>query len=413
MFFEELKINEILNCNKCQEKLDDPKILPCGDYICSRCVSSIYVNNNKFQCIVCNELHIMPEKGLPTSKKLLTLISMHPAEVYRSKTVEQLKESLKEMREKSKCLSFSALNGIDFIKEYCLNLINDVQIDTEKLIKQINDYEISCFESYAKVKQDTKDKFVNTANELDRFESKWIEYLKQIKIDDDAISNAYNEALNLNERASEEQLSLENLILNEKGLKFELNVAKPVESIIGSLEGKAIDSKILSTSQCFQLMNLCSFSKQWKLIYRASKDGFGANDFHLNCDKKQNTLVVIKSTSGNIFGGYTEQDWTNTDGYRNDPKAFIFSLVNKENKPIALKPQNQNVIVCNSNYGPIFGDGHCVCISNHSNQNNESSSNLGSCFKHPTHAFGSNEAKSFLAGSNYFKTIEIEVYTNK
>jgi len=184
----------------------------------------------------------MPEKGLPTSKKLLTLISMHPAEVYRSKTVEQLKESLKEMRKKSKCLSFSALNGIDFIKEYCLNLINDVQIDTEKLIKQINDYEISCFESYAKVKQDTKDKFVNTANELDRFESKWIEYLKQIKIDDDAISNAYNEALNLNERASEEQLSLENLILNEKGLKFELNVAKPVESIIGSLEGKAIDS---------------------------------------------------------------------------------------------------------------------------------------------------------------------------
>jgi hypothetical protein len=160
-------------------------------------------------------------------------------------------------------------------------------------------------------------------------------------------------------------------------------------------------------------MNLSSLSKEWNLIYRASRDGFGANDFHLKCDKKPNTLVIIKSTNGNIFGGYTEQDWTHTDGYKNDPKAFIFSLVNKENKPLVMKPQNQNVIICNSFFGPLFGAGAEIAIVSNSNQNNNSNSNLGNCFKHPDYSHGSNEAKSFLAGSFNFKTVEIEVFTKK
>jgi len=37
--------------------------------------------------------------------------------------------------------------------------------------------------------------------------------------------------------------------------------------------------------------------------------------------------------TSNIFGGFTEKAWNSTSGYVADPKAFIFSLVNKENKP--------------------------------------------------------------------------------
>ncbi len=100
MFFEEEKINEILKCSSCDEKLVDPKILPCGEFVCSRCVSSIHVNFNKFQCIVCNKSHTMPEEGLPTNKKLLTLITLHPAEVSRGKICKNLKMSLQEMKKK-------------------------------------------------------------------------------------------------------------------------------------------------------------------------------------------------------------------------------------------------------------------------------------------------------------------------
>ena len=69
-------------------------------------------------------------------------------------------------------------------------------------------------------------------------------------------------------------------------------------------------------------------------------------------------------------------------------------------------------IVANSGYGPVFGD-HDICIFNNSNTNNKNFSNLGHTFKHPNFAYGSNEAKSFLAGSCNFLTNEIEVYTKE
>ena len=70
MFYEEKKISNVLNCAKCDQRLDEPRNLPCGEFICAYCHMSIEVNNNKFKCFVCKEDHLMPEKGLPISKRL-------------------------------------------------------------------------------------------------------------------------------------------------------------------------------------------------------------------------------------------------------------------------------------------------------------------------------------------------------
>ena len=48
---------------------------------------------------------------------------------------------------------------------------------------------------------------------------------------------------------------------------------------------------------------------KWKLLYRASEHGYTAKSFHEYCDKKKPTLVIIKSSGGWIFGGYTTQSW--------------------------------------------------------------------------------------------------------
>ena len=83
-----------------------------------------------------------------------------------------------------------------------------------------------------------------------------------------------------------------------------------------------------------QLADVCEFPSghNWELRYRASRDGFEVKDFHANCDGVKNTLSVIKSSHGNIFG-FTEKPWTSKGCVVSDPKAYIFSLVNKENKP--------------------------------------------------------------------------------
>ena len=71
-------------------------------------------------------------------------------------------------------------------------------------------------------------------------------------------------------------------------------------------------------------------------------------------------------------------------------------------------------IYCDPSCGPIFGYTNIfgntdIQIASNSNTN-MSDSYLGYNYKHPQYALGTNEAKSFLAGSYQFQLNEIEVY---
>jgi hypothetical protein len=96
------------------------------------------------------------------------------------------------------------------------------------------------------------------------------------------------------------------------------------------------------------LFDLLEFKENQRLVllYRGSLHGFRASVFHSKCENFSKTLTVIKVTeSGNIFGGYTAATWDHIEQYKSDKSAFIFSLVNKEMKPVkvnAAKRRQQN-----------------------------------------------------------------------
>lgn len=59
----------------------------------------------------------------------------------------------------------------------------------------------------------------------------------------------------------------------------------------------------------------------------ADQDGWGALDFHSKVDERGPTVTVIKTTSGNIFGAYTDISWSPVTGgkYVNGKgNSFIF-----------------------------------------------------------------------------------------
>ena len=161
-------------------------------------------------------------------------------------------------------------------------------------------------------------------------------------------------------------------------------------------------------------MGLCEISNQtkWKLVYRASVDGFSARNFHEKCDEKKNVLVLISTRKSYIFGGFSEHGWNSSSGWVLDKNAFIFSFKNHVNLPLKLKCSRQNhSIGCNANYGPVFG--RDLIISDNSNRNVLSSSHIGHSYEHLLYTCESNEAKTFLAGSHMFQTSQIEVFTRQ
>jgi hypothetical protein len=424
MFYEEEQIRNVLNCEKCNNRLDEPKILPCGSTVCVQCISALKIINHKFECTMCEKSHSVPLDGFPTSKVIQNLLTVKPNEIPRTDSVRQLQTTLNEIQQKINQFAVGLESGIERIKEYSLNLRNEVlnctKLKVQRIyeindlfMREINQYEKECIEAFEKNKED-KEYFNRIIKETNIFQNDWNLQLKHFEISDSTFTQANQSGIKLMQMLDIEKLRLDDFVFDGNRLKFERNNSKITSNILGQFVSDriSINSSILNYQQIRDLMRSCSFSRlqRWKMIYRGSADGFSAQAFHSKCDGKRNTLTIIKSTSSNIFGGFAEEDWSGSQVYKNDPNSFIFSLINKEEKPIVMKCSDPaKAIFCSGDNGPVFGRRDLVVRSN-SNSNNESYSMLGSSFKHPQYAFQSNEAKSFLAGSYKFQTVEIEVF---
>jgi hypothetical protein len=164
--------------------------------------------------------------------------------------------------------------------------------------------------------------------------------------------------------------------------------------------------------QSVELFNLASnaSNSSWSLIYQASTDGFLSSIFLAKCNGILGTLVVIRVGINEIFGGYTEADWSGSGQYKYDSNAFIFSLVNNYNITVKMSVKYpQYAIYAYDSYGPTFGAGHDFYIGS---DGSYGYSNLGYYYQLPSFlTYGTAPAQSFLAGSYSFTPLDIEVYT--
>ncbi len=173
-------------------------------------------------------------------------------------------------------------------------------------------------------------------------------------------------------------------------------------------------SKILNSVSLKKLLLRCKFSSSNKLkfLYRGSSDGFTAKAFHTKCDGFKKVLIIIKSDFNHVFGGYSAKGWDpSKPGYTYDADAFIYSHINKDESPCVIRcSMPEFAIYYDRNTGPVFGASMDLMIVNNSNESCENSGRLGFGYKHPFYDDNSEESNSFLAGSHYFKTEEIEVF---
>ena len=103
--------------------------------------------------------------------------------------------------------------------------------------------------------------------------------------------------------------------------------------------------------------------------------------------------------------------------YQYDSKAFLFSLVNKPGwAPVKLSQSGRYSyrkwsIYFLSSYGPTFGGGHGIYISNYASSNSNSHSNLGYTYSPPSgYSYRSTFTRTFLAGTNRFTPDEVETF---
>ena len=137
--------------------------------------------------------------------------------------------------------------------------------------------------------------------------------------------------------------------------------------------------------------------KNRNLIFKASRDGFKAEDFHKKCDWIRNTVTFVLTTAGNIFGGFTDVSWDSESDAKEGSNGFIFSLNNWE---IYYNINLKFNIRCLKEYGPIFGN-FDLSISDNCNKNKSYIS---------SYAYDFHGKNNFLEENKFFYIKDYEIY---
>lgn len=162
------------------------------------------------------------------------------------------------------------------------------------------------------------------------------------------------------------------------------------------------------------LKSLIGFEKKsFVLLYRGTRDGFKGINFHEHADGVNNTLTIVKSKQGNVFGGFLADDWkcSITGGYYYpDPQSFLFTLINTYNAPQKnyAKHNDRFQGYHHCGLGPTFG-GHDLYLADNMNTTTNSYVSLNSGYDSPTGGYASRH-ELYNGGSQYFKVVELEVY---
>ena len=175
----------------------------------------------------------------------------------------------------------------------------------------------------------------------------------------------------------------------------------------------SFDSKIVSMNSINFILNHIrendkSFNfNEITLLYRGSRDGDNTTLCHELCDNKQNVLVIIKSDTGYIFGGYSKIGFRAVNdkkkpNYKKDNNSFLFSINLKKIYPsINRKNAISNL---SKNHGLCF-TGSLFFYDNFMSRSNNT---IGTTIK--DHFNGLNEDYEMNGGIPKFKIEELEVF---
>lgn len=94
----------------------------------------------------------------------------------------------------------------------------------------------------------------------------------------------------------------------------------------------------------------------FKLLFRMTRDGTTALNFHLNCDNKGKTLILIETNDDLRIGAYTSLQW-NMDGIKKyGENIWLFTFQKDLYRIPLMTPNKTGSIICDMNNGPSFDE---------------------------------------------------------
>ena len=240
MFYQESKISQLLKCQNCNQKYDEPRLLPCGKTLCNSCIKSLTSQSTAFKCL-CSKIHQASEFPINESIKLLML--EQPNEVYRNEQVELLKSNMNTIEFELDDLKYHMDNGANQIIEHCFQLRNQISLKTnndafkiisgmknftEILSDKINAYETECLLNFTSDSNEYRRNFNENYAKINKFLIEQKQYLSKFKIDNDEIETAIKTSEEFKSKLLKEKSNNSSNLLfkpNQKSVELDILLA--------------------------------------------------------------------------------------------------------------------------------------------------------------------------------------------
>jgi hypothetical protein len=146
--------------------------------------------------------------------------------------------------------------------------------------------------------------------------------------------------------------------LEASGIQTDPNLAFSAETL--QKINQNIKDQITMPSY-IKIANIFMFNKikSSRLLYKASTNGWSAQNFHKICDNRGPTITIASLKDGRFIGAFSPISWgTVNNQYINNPDAFLFDDKAKYTTNNSIFGPNQVAIYQSESVGPTFGGGH-------------------------------------------------------
>jgi len=204
MFYEQNQVENLLNCQICNQRYDKPYLLPCLKTICSRCLLKHLNSSKTILCPYCSIDHQLQTATkskvvgdsnetlrLPINETIQELLNMKPVDVQRADLCRNMSDILKTIGEKLEQIDKTESSAQQSLLDYFELIKIELNQSTNHLIEQINKQREHMIQEidYLKVQsiENLKEKLTKTnkLNELKRLSNKkkseWKQFTKKDK----------------------------------------------------------------------------------------------------------------------------------------------------------------------------------------------------------------------------------------
>jgi hypothetical protein len=391
MFYQADKIDSILICDVCDNKIIDPRLLPCGKSVCHRCVDILAdTEKKKIKCQNCAKTHEIPDDGFLKNVTLQKLLELETKEVSRSNHIEEFKKVLEILNGTKQTIESTLECGDAKIRDHCDKVRNDMQLAIEQahakldeihkdFMDKIDNHEKECQAKFKLLQQNKADidKALNESNEL---LSKSNHLLKQFKIDPTELSTLFENGHLFQTNLEQIRDGILGEMFSKSLLKFEKQ--KSLDSnVIGKIVKQNIELYFLENIEKMRELDFVSKvkatryfpilqpfkSNSFLFLYRernilnilcfdkGGKTLFEKKDLIKNEEIEEFTYFMFASSKNNktIYICTGEKHLKQTNTFFNlrslDENFNLLSKIKLDKKTIGFKVNGENLFLLNKN----------------------------------------------------------------